>query len=344
MAAERRGWADGPANLEALTRPALLVVGDAVLDEYLFGTATRLSREAPVPVLEFTRRLVLPGGAANPARNIAALGAPVTLAAVVGADPEGARLRALLLEAGVAPRGLVVDPGRPTTRKTRILAEGLPRYPQQVARLDRLSRSPLSPALFAQLRDALEAELPRAEAVLCSDYLSGLLTPDLVDWLRARCRARGQLLTVDAQGELAKYRGVDLLRCNAHEARQFLGWPLTSDGDCRAALEALLAQLDVGLAVVTRGEQGVVLQGRDLPYTAIPGRPVEVADTTGAGDTFIAVLTLALAAGFHTVEAATFANVAAGAVVRHFGNAVLSLTDLRALLDEFHAGQANHHG
>lgn len=242
----------------------------------------------------------------------------------------------LLLEAGVAPRGLVVDPTRPTTRKARILAEGLPRYPQQVARLDYLSRIPLSPVVLAHLRDVLEAELPGAEAVLCSDYLTGLLTPDLVAWLRARCQARGQLLAVDAQGELAKYRGVDVLRCNAHEARQYLGRPLTSDDECRAALEAMRTQLGVELLVVTRSEQGVVLQGRDVHYTAIPGRPVEVADTTGAGDTFIAVMTLALAVGFSAVEAATLANVAAGAVVRYFGNAVLSLDDLRALLDEFH--------
>ncbi|HEX5502741.1 MAG TPA: bifunctional ADP-heptose synthase [Thermomicrobiales bacterium] len=322
------------ADLDALTRPAILVVGDAVLDEYLFGVATRLSREAPVPVLEFTRRFLLPGGAANPARNLAALGAPVALAAVVGADPDGAHLRDLLAAAGVVPRGLVADTARPTTRKTRILAEGLLRYPQQVARLDRLSRAPIAPMILADVQAALEAELARARAVLCSDYRAGLLTPGLVAWLRARCRARGVLLTVDAQGDLAKYRGVDLLRCNAQEAEQYLGRPVASDDECRAALGTMLTRLDVALVVVTRGRQGVVLQGRDVAYTQIPGRAVEVADTTGAGDTFIAVMTLALAGGHGAVEAATLANLAAGAVVQHVGNAVLSLAELRALLDE----------
>jgi rfaE bifunctional protein kinase chain/domain len=326
------GRTGAPGTLDALPRQAILVVGDAVLDEYLFGVATRLSREAPVPVLEFTRRLVLPGGAANPARNIAALGAPVALAAVVGADPDGAQLRELLAGAGVATRALVVDPARPTTRKTRILAEGLLRYPQQVARLDHVAREPVAPAHLATMRGVLEADFAHVAAVLCSDYLSGLLTPDLVAWLRARCRARGVLLTVDAQGDLGKYRGVDVLRCNAHEAQQYLGHPVERDDECRVALAALLTRLDVGLAVVTRGQYGVVFQGRGVAFTQIPGRPVEVADTTGAGDTFIAVLTLALAAGHNAMEAASLANVAAGAVVQHFGNAVLSLDDLRALL------------
>ncbi len=320
--------------LDTLTHPAIVVVGDAVLDEYLFGTATRLSREAPVPVLEFTRRLLLPGGAANPARNIAALGAPVVLVAAVGPDTEGEQLRDLLAAAAVAPRGLVVDSTRPTTRKTRILAEGLLRYPQQVVRLDYLSRTPISPAMTARVRVALEAELEEASAVLCSDYLTGLLTPDLVSWLRAQCRERGVLLSVDAQADLPKYRGVDVLRCNAPEAQLYLGQPVTSDDECRAALGIMLAQLDVGLVVVTRGGHGVALQGRNMPYTQIPGTPVEVADTTGAGDTFIAVLTLALAAGRGTVGAATLANAAAGAVVQHFGNAVLSLAELQALIGQ----------
>ncbi len=321
-----------PAALDVLTRPAIVVVGDAVLDEYLFGTATRLSREAPVPVLEFTRRLLLPGGAANPARNIAAIGAPVSLVAAIGTDSEGAQLRALLATAAVATRGLVIDPSRPTTRKTRILTEGLLRYPQQVARLDYLSRTPISADMATRVRVALEGAIGEAAAVLCSDYLNGLLTPALVGWLRAYCRERGVLLTVDAQGELGKYRGVNVLRCNAEEAQHYLGAPLASDDDCRTALGAMLTQLDVDMVVVTRGGRGVALQGRALPYMQIPGRPVEVADTTGAGDTFIAILTLALAAGIGSTLAATLANVAAGAVVQHFGNAILTLADLEALI------------
>ncbi|CAA9570806.1 MAG: ADP-heptose synthase / D-glycero-beta-D-manno-heptose 7-phosphate kinase [uncultured Thermomicrobiales bacterium] len=316
-------------DLDHLALPAVLVVGDAVLDEYLFGTATRLSREAPVPVLELTRRLLLPGGAANPAHNMAALGAPVALAAMIGADEDGRCLRDLLAGAGVDPRCLLIDPARPTTVKTRIVAEGLLRFPQQVARIDRIRRGAPPPSVATALDTLLGAEVGRVAAVLCSDYLSGLLTAELTTRLVALCREGGVLLTVDAQGELGKYRGVDLLRCNAQEAAGHLGRPLVGEDDFRAALGAMLVDLDVGLLVVTRGEEGLSLRGREVPYTHLPARRVEVADTTGAGDTFIAVMTLALATGIAPVGAAALANVAAGLVVRRFGNAVLTLDELR---------------
>ncbi|MBA3945545.1 MAG: ribokinase [Herpetosiphonaceae bacterium] len=315
-------------DLQQLTQPRVLVVGDVVLDEYLFGTATRLSREAPIPVLEFERRLVLPGGAANPAHNIAALGAPVMLGSVVGDDPEGRQLLDLLTTAGVEPRCVLIDPTRPTTVKTRIVTEGLLRFPQQIARIDRISRTPIHPRIGASLGALLCNEAVCVEAVLCSDYLSGLLTPELVAQLIAECRAHKVLVTVDAQGELAKYRGASLLRCNNHEAQHHLGRTLLSEDDFRDACEAMLHELEVELLIVTRGSAGLSIRGHDLPYTHIPSRRVEVADTTGAGDTFIAVMTLALAAGWQPVEAADLANHAAGLVVRRFGNAVLTLADL----------------
>jgi rfaE bifunctional protein kinase chain/domain len=176
----------------------------------------------------------------------------------------------------------------------------------------------------------LSTEAARMGAVLCSDYLSGLLTPALVAQLIAECRAHQVLVTVDAQGELGKYRGASLLRCNNHEAQAHLGRTLVDEEDFRSACDAMLAELDVELLIVTRGSAGLSLQGRDLPYTHIPARRVEVADTTGAGDTFIAIMTLALAAGWTAVEAAEVANRGAGLVVRRFGNAVLTLADLQA--------------
>ncbi len=325
------------AQLAELAAQTVLVVGDVVLDEYLFGRATRLLREAPIPVLEFERRLALPGGAANPAHNIAALGATALLGGVVGDDAEGAQLRELLGSVGVASRGVLTDPSRPTTVKTRILAEGLLRYPQQLARLDRLSRAPVEAAIVAELEALIRAEAPAVNAVLCSDYLSGLLTPALVDHIKALCQAQGLLLTVDAQGDIAKYRGADVVRCNSDEAQQHLGRLLRSDADYEAGLTAMQQELAVKLLVVTRGSAGVSLVGAELDYTHLAGRPVEVADTTGAGDTFIALLTVALAAGWPALAAARLANVAAGAVVRRFGNAVLSLAELQAELSSAHA-------
>ena len=317
-------------NVAALAQATVLVVGDVVLDEYIFGVATRLSREAPIPVLEWSRREVLPGGAANPAHNIAALGASAVLGGVVGDDAEGRQLVALLNQAGVAPRCVLIDPTRPTTVKTRVAAEGLLRFPQQLARIDRVSRAALQPRIAASLGALLVAEAEQMTAVLCSDYLSGLLTPALVQTLIGVCRDTHTLLTVDAQGELAKYHGVDVLRCNAQEAQQHLGRALVTTADYEMALPEMRSALAVDLLVVTRGGDGVALVGATTPTTHLPAHRVEVADTTGAGDTFIAVLTLALAAAWEPVAAVRLANLAAGLVVRRFGNAVLSLAELAA--------------
>jgi D-glycero-beta-D-manno-heptose-7-phosphate kinase len=314
-----------------VARARVLVVGDVVLDEYLYGRPTRLSREAPIPVLEFERRNAIPGGAANPAQNIAALGAQALLGAVVGADLEGRQLADLIERAGVRGR-LVVDDSRPTTVKTRIVSEGLLRFPQQVARIDRLSRVPVDPTIIQALLQLAEASAGQVDAVLCSDYLSGLLTPGLVSGVQQLCARHGLLLTVDAQGELHKYRGADLLRCNAEEAAAFLRCRLESEADYQDALATLLHELAVKLVVVTRGAGGVSLIGQELGYTHIPAHRVEVADVTGAGDTFIAVMTLALTTDLPPRRAAELANAAASLVVRRIGNAVVTPDELRATL------------
>ncbi len=321
-------------NVELLARPRVLVVGDVVLDEYLFGAPTRLSREAPIPVLEFERRSCIPGGAANPANNIAALGASATLAAVVGDDAEGRQLVDLLRQGGVDPGCIITDPTRPTTVKTRIVSEGSLRFPQQIARIDRISRVPVQPRLVASLGALIGSFADQVDAILCSDYLSGLLTPDLVAIIKDICREHDILLTVDAQGDLEKYRGARVLRCNNHEAAGFLGKRIESEADFAAALSQMLDALDVWIAIVTRGADGVSLAGRDLAYMHLPACRVEVADVTGAGDTFIAVTTLALAAELAPADAAALANAAASLVVRRIGNVVVTPDELRAAVDE----------
>ena len=326
--------------IERLAEPRVLVVGDAVLDEYLFGEPTRLSREAPIPVLEFVRRGLIPGGAANPAHNIAALRAGVTLAAVVGDDPEGRQLLELLQAAGVDPGCVLTDPTRPTTVKTRVVSEGSLRFPQQIARIDRISREPVRPPIIASLAGLIAVCAERVDAILCSDYLSGLLTPDLTDAIRTICHEHSVLLAVDAQGELDKYRGAGLLRCNNHEAAAFLRRRLESEADFEAALERMLKLLEVDLVVVTRGAAGLSLAGRDVPYVHLPAHRVEVADVTGAGDTFIAVVTLALAAGVAAADAAALANAAASLVVRRIGNAVVTPVELAAAVQAHDRAEA----
>ncbi|MBX0326841.1 ribokinase [Oscillochloris sp. ZM17-4] len=311
----------------------ILVVGDVSLDEYLFGRATRLSREAPVPVLELIRRQIILGGAANPARNIVALGSAAAQVSIVGADPEGKQLRDLLRQDGIAAQGLVTSPDRPTTRKTRILADESPRLPQQVARLDRLDRSPLAPAEEASVIAALHEQIPAADALICSDYQLGLMTPAVIAAARQLCRTHGVLFTVDAQGSSHAYHGADLFRCNNQEAEAALGLRLEREEDFVAGLSRLRDELQAGLVIVTRGPHGLSLIGAGTGYQHLPAVQVsEVYDTIGAGDTFIAVATLGLAGGLAPVEAAQIANTAAALVVRRLGNAVVSPDELAAAL------------
>ncbi len=315
----------------------ILVVGDVSLDEYLFGRATRLSREAPVPVLELIRREIILGGAANPARNIVALGSMASQVGIVGADSEGRQLRDLLHHAGIDAQGLVVSPTRPTTRKTRILAEESPRLPQQVARLDRLERTPLSPIEEDLIIAALRTQIPTVAAVICSDYQLGLMTPAVISATRDLCHTHGVLFTVDAQGNSYAYGGADLFRCNNQEAAAALGIRLEREEDFVHGLAMLRDALRARLVIVTRGPQGLSIIGQGLDYRHLPAVEVsEVYDTIGAGDTFIAVTTLGLAAGVNPVDAAQIANTAAALVVRRLGNAVVSPEELAAALTHHH--------
>jgi D-glycero-beta-D-manno-heptose-7-phosphate kinase len=321
------------ALVPRLASRRIVVVGDVSLDEYLFGRATRLSREAPVPVLELLRRQIILGGAANPARNIVALGSAATQVGIVGDDPEGQQLRGLLLQAEIGAQGLVSSPDRPTTRKTRILADESPRLAQQVARLDRLDRSPLSPADEERVIAALRQQIPRADALICSDYQLGLMTPAVIAASRELCQAHGVRFTVDAQGSSHAYHGADLFRCNNQEAEAALGARLEHEDDFVAGLTRLRDELAAGLVIVTRGPHGLSLIGAGTGYRHLPAVQVsEVYDTIGAGDTFIAVATLGLAGGLAPLDAAQIANTAAALVVRRLGNAVVSPEELAAAL------------
>ncbi|MFN7211022.1 MAG: PfkB family carbohydrate kinase [Aggregatilineales bacterium] len=237
--------AAGQALVARLAGWRVAVVGDVILDEYLIGTAERLSREAPIPVLEFVRREVIVGGAANPAMNIAALGSRAEQIGAIGADEGGATLRALLEARGIGAAGLIVDPTRQTTIKTRLMAQIGLRFPQQVARLDRVDRAPIDSQIAARIGERLSAPF---DAILCSDYLNGLLTPEVV----AHVRARESLRVADAQGELDKYSGFDVVKCNADEAARHLRRDLRSEADFAAA---------AGKAGGTVSERGSVTAG-----------------------------------------------------------------------------------
>ena len=316
-------------SLPKLTGRRILVVGDIFLDEYISGQATRLSREAPIPVLEFTGRRYLPGGAANPAHNIVALGSQAEQVGVIGQDEAGRTLLARLREAGIGTEGVVTDPSRPTTTKTRIVAQGSLRFPQQLARIDRLDRRPLDEDVERQVIARLRALAPQADAILVSDYRTGLVTPAVVEACLELAMKSRKLITVDSQGGLHKFKGFHLIKCNHHEAGAVLGHPLRSEEDFKGALERFLEELSARAILITRGPEGMSLLGRGQPYVHIPAANVsEVFDVTGAGDTVIAVATLALAAGLDLLSAAHLANYAAGLVVRRLGNATATQEEL----------------
>jgi rfaE bifunctional protein kinase chain/domain len=313
----------------------VLVVGDLALDEYLVGTATRLSREAPVPVLEFAREFTAPGGAGNPAHNLVALGAHAIPIGVMGPDRSGERLLAKFRELRLDTSGIVTDPSRPTTTKTRIMAEGaMPTVPQQVVRIDRIDRRPLDPPIERALAQRIGQCAEQADALIVSDYRSGLVTPGVIAACVQAAQARKLLLTVDSQGSLLRFHGFDLVRANRQETEATLGRELKTDEDFRAACTELLERLAARVVVITRAGEGLSIAVSDGRCVHVPSvNRSEVYDVTGAGDTVIAVLTLALACGVDPLDAAQLATYAAGIVVRHVGVAVTTLAELRAVIE-----------
>lgn len=314
----------------------VLVVGDVILDEYVFGRATRLSREAPVPVLEFESRQMIPGGAANPAANITRLGSAAVQIGVIGSDTAATHLRQLLQAYGIEANALVTDPLRPTTVKMRLMAQMGLRFPQQVARLDTLSREPISSGIEGRVRALIEQHITGASAVLVSDYHGGLLTDSLIDALRKL--AGTVLLTADAQGELDKYRHFGLVKCNADDARDYLRRAIVGDDGFGEAARDLCQQLELtGAMVITRGPDGATIATADGMIRHCPSPAVsDVYDVVGAGDTAIAVMTLASAAGAPYAEAVTLANYASGLVVRRVGNYAPTADELAWALDTWY--------
>ncbi|MFN8482658.1 MAG: PfkB family carbohydrate kinase [Anaerolineae bacterium] len=309
------------ALIPRLATLRIAVLGDVFLDEYLVGRVERVSREAPIPVLEFKRRFTLAGGSANPAHTAVALGARVSVIGLVGADAAAAELRERLTLSGIGD-GLVADDSRCTTVKTRVLAEGMLVFPQQVARLDRLSRAPAQGDVETALVRGVERLIPTVDAVLVSDYKTGVVTEPVVEACRVSAHAHGKLLAVDSQGDLPKFRGFDLVRAGARDAAASLGRSLDGEANYEAATRGLVAELGARVVTIGRAEEGLSVGWQD-GYVHLPAiNKTEVYDVTGAGDTQAATLALALAAGATPLQAAMLGNYAAGLVIRKLGNAV----------------------
>ena len=314
------------ALLRAMRGRRVLVLGDVMLDQFLWGRVARISPEAPVPVVEITSETFHLGGAANVAGNVRALGGEAVVAGVVGDDPAGARVRAALAQAGIEDALAVSDTGRPTTVKTRIIA-----HHQQVVRADREAADDVAGTLERSLLERVRAALPSCSAVILSDYHKGVVTPAVMKALMAAARRRGLPVLVDPKvGHFALYRRVALVTPNQSEAEQATGVRIRSEADVTRAGETILRRLRCEGALITRGEQGMALFEPGRRPVHIPTAAREVFDVTGAGDTVIATLGLARCAGASLPDAARLANLAAGVVVGKLGTATAAPEEVTA--------------
>ena len=299
----------------------IVVVGDLIADEYLFGKPARISREAPVLILRFTEREILLGGAA--------LGARALPIGVVGRDATGDELLTLFRAAGVPTDGIVTENGRTTPVKTRIMAGGYQATRQQVVRLDREPAGELQAITEDALVARLTALAERADAILLSDYGYGTVTPRVFERIRAIARRSGAVVSVDSRYQLPRFTGVTAATPNEAELEQLVGSASDDERGVEKAGRQLLERLDARLLLVTRGSRGLALLERDGATTFIPIHGTdEIADVTGAGDTVISTFTVALACGAAPIDAATLANTAGGIVVMKRGTATVSPSEL----------------
>jgi len=307
----------------------LAVLGDLMLDKYLWGHVDRISPEAPVPVVEIERETFTLGGAGNVAANLKSLGADPVLIGVVGADDDGERLRRALAERGIDTRTVIEDPSRPTTVKTRIIA-----HAQQVVRADRESRADVSGTALDRLLDTLDRELPKCHGLIVSDYGKGVIQPATLGAALTHRRREDFAISVDPkESHIDAYKGVSILTPNQHEAGYVQGHRVVDEASLMEVGWGLQRRLDARAVLVTRGAEGMSLFERGGRYTHLPTVAREVYDVTGAGDTVVSVVALALAAGADFPDACRLANHAAGIVIREVGTASCTPAELVASLD-----------
>ncbi len=307
----------------------ILVVGDLMLDEFVWGHVSRISPEAPVPVVEVQRRSYEAGGAANTAANIAALGGLPTLAGLIGDDANGDRVSELLTRRGVDVQPVLRDSQRPTTTKTRVLA-----HSQQMLRVDLEAPSALSTEQEDAIIERLIQVLPKVRACIVSDYGKGVVTPRVVGELISQCRSARLPIVVDPKGvDYLKYRGATVVKPNQLEAGKVLNRELRDAESVRTAGRELSEHLNTSI-LITQGSAGMSLFERSRPVVHIPAQAREVFDVTGAGDTVAGTMTLALAAGASLETACHLASAAAAVVVAKVGTATVSVEELSSQLVE----------
>ncbi|HVF29403.1 MAG TPA: D-glycero-beta-D-manno-heptose-7-phosphate kinase [Pyrinomonadaceae bacterium] len=313
--------------LDNFSKLKILVVGDVMLDRYWWGSVTRISPEAPVPVVRLKNTSLAAGGAANVAVNVAGLGATAILLGVVGDDDEARLIPSILAKAGVSGQNLIGVDDRPTTSKTRIIA-----HSQQVVRVDKEESEPISAEVEDRICSSFTDLLPGVDAIAVSDYGKGVLTDRLLQELFSTASAQGKPVLVDPKGKnYSKYRGASVLTPNRREAAEACNLDDHAEVVAHAG-KTLMTDLDLNALLITQGEEGMTLFRKSVAPLHLTAVAREVYDVTGAGDTVIATLTTAIGAGADLAEAARLANTAAGLVVEQVGTSCVSTSDLRTAL------------
>jgi D-beta-D-heptose 7-phosphate kinase/D-beta-D-heptose 1-phosphate adenosyltransferase len=316
--------------VQRFKKTTVLVVGDIMIDEFIWGKVTRISPEAPVPVVAVARENLLLGGAANVVHNVHSLGGRVLLAGLIGDDRMGEKIKKLLAEQKIDSEGLVVQAGRPTTVKTRVIA-----HSQQVVRFDRESREPISAQSQEMLLRYLDKSWGQVDGIIVSDYGKGLITPALMEFIMQRKKKEAKLVAVDPKmNNFNLYAGATVVTPNRQEAEAAAGKEIRDEDSLMEVGRILLERFASQAILITRGEEGMVLFEREGDVINVPTVAKEVYDVTGAGDTVISALTLALASGNAFPEAAVVANYAAGIVVGKVGTATVTPEELKKAISE----------
>ena len=316
--------------LEGSHRPRLMVVGDLILDEYIWGSVTRISPEAPVPILETKSENLTLGGAANVANNLVALGCEVYLVGAIGHDEKGDKLLALVEEKKISSRGIFRFVHRPTTSKIRVIGHN-----QQILRIDKEDNRPITEETESKIIKFINKTLPDMDIVICSDYRKGILTEKVFSAITHRAKNSRKRVIVDPKGsDFELYKGATIITPNQFEVEKAVPIKIQDKIDLDRAAEYLLNLTHAEALLITRGKDGMTLYLSKEKPVDIPTHAKEVFDVTGAGDTVVSVLAMTLAVGFNYPDAAWLSNMAASIVVGKIGTAVVTLTEINEYLHE----------
>ena len=311
----------------------IAVVGDLMLDRYIWGSVSRISPEAPVPVVDMEQEQARLGGAANVAKNIKSLGGDPLLTSVIGNDNSGKLLLEILRESTFAADGIITDSSRPTTVKTRVIAHN-----QHVVRIDREQKSDISNIIQEKLLDVLRQNINTVDGIIIEDYNKGVVVKSLIQQLISLANKHNKIITVDPKfNNFFEYKNVTVFKPNRKEAEEVMGARLRTEEDVIKAGRTLLEKIHAKNVLLTRGEHGMSLFESNGEISHVPTKALNVADVSGAGDTVISTLTLALASGATIKEASALANFAGGVVCGYVGIVPIDTEELRhAVLNDNH--------